>query len=165
MPLNIRQILQDHQNQNYELHREHINPQFARVLKTIGFDRVYTKALGPHRWDAQGNKYLDFQGGYAVHNVGRNHPAVKKALIDFLQEDYPTMVAFDAPLFLAQGRDDELVVPGDTEQFARHQAALGISVTFHEIPFADHGTVAYLALPAMLRWLDRVEAERAHTPP
>ena len=98
MPLNIRQILQDHQNQNYELHREHINPQFARVLKTIGFDRVYTKALGPHLWDAQGNKYLDFQGGYAVHNVGRNHPAVKKALIDFLQEDYPTMVAFDAPL-------------------------------------------------------------------
>jgi 4-aminobutyrate aminotransferase-like enzyme len=33
-----------------------------------------------------------------VHNVGRNHPAVKQAMIDFLKEDYPTMVAFDAPL-------------------------------------------------------------------
>ncbi|MFC8682830.1 lipase family protein [Microbacterium ureisolvens] len=66
--------------------------------------------------------------------------------------------AFDAPLFLAQGLDDELVVPRDTAEFAQHEATLGIDVTYHEIPFADHGTVAYLALPAMLRWLDGVSA-------
>lgn len=117
MPLNIRELLAEYANQNYELHREHVNPQFARVLKTIGFDRVYTKAKGPYLWDAQGNKYLDFQGGYAVHNVGRNHLAVKQALIDFLNEDSPTMVAFDAPLLagvlakelkqrIAQGQHD-----------------------------------------------------------
>ena len=98
MPLNIKELLKSHECQNYDLHREHVNPQFARVLTTIGFDRVYAKALGPYLWDVQGNKYLDFQGGYAVHNVGRNHPAVRQALIDFLREDYPTMVAFDAPL-------------------------------------------------------------------
>jgi ornithine--oxo-acid transaminase len=98
VPLDIKQLLESHQGQNYELHREHVNPQFARVLKTIGFDRVYTKALGPYLWDAHGTRYLDFQGGYAVHNVGRNHPKVKQALIDFLKADYPTMVAFDAPL-------------------------------------------------------------------
>ena len=92
-------------------------------------------------------------------------PSTAEPWASLLEQNSAGAVAFDAPLFLAQGRDDELVVPGDTEQFARHQAALGISVTFHEIPFADHGTVAYLALPAMLRWLDRVEAERAHTPP
>jgi acetyl esterase/lipase len=63
---------------------------------------------------------------------------------------------FDAPLFLAQGLDDQLVVPHDTAEFAQHEASLGIDVTYHEIPFADHGTVAYLALPAMLRWLDPV---------
>jgi acetyl esterase/lipase len=63
---------------------------------------------------------------------------------------------FDAPLFLAQGLDDQLVVPHDTAEFAQHEASLGIDVTYHEIPFADHGTVAYLALPAMLRWLDQV---------
>ncbi|SIT89734.1 hypothetical protein SAMN05880545_3190, partial [Microbacterium sp. RU33B] len=33
---------------------------------------------------------------------------------------------------------------------------LGISVTYHEISFADHGSVAYLALPGMLHWLDRM---------
>jgi ornithine--oxo-acid transaminase len=98
VPLDLKQLLQDYQGQNYTLHREHVNPQFARVLKTIGFDRIYTKAEGPYLWDVHGTKYLDFQGGYAVHNVGRNHPKVKQALIDFLNEDYPTMVAFDAPL-------------------------------------------------------------------
>ncbi len=98
MPLDISSLLRDHQAQNYDLHRDHVNPQFVRVLRTIGFDRVYVKALGPYLWDVQGNKYLDFQGGYAVHNVGRNHPAVNQALIEFLKQDYPTMVAFDAPL-------------------------------------------------------------------
>lgn len=98
MPLNIKQLLRDNLPHAYDLHREHVNPQFARVLKTIGFDRTYVKALGPYLWDVGGNKYLDFQGGYAVHNVGRNHPAVKQAMIDFLKEDFSTMVAFDAPL-------------------------------------------------------------------
>ncbi len=98
MPLNVRHLLRSHEGENYELHRQHVNPQFARVLKTIGFDRIYTKALGPYLWDVDGNKYLDFQAGYAVHNVGRNHPAVRQALRDFLEEAYPTMVAFDAPL-------------------------------------------------------------------
>lgn len=81
-----------------------------------------------------------------------------------LEENSAGAVAFDAPLFVAQGLRDELVVPDDTEQFAQREAALGMYVTFHEIPFADHGTIAYLALPAMLRWLDRVEAERAADP-
>lgn len=98
VPLDIKQLLHTHQNQNYELHREHINPQFARVLKTIGFDRVYVKAQGPYLWDAQGNKYLDFMGGWAVLSMGRNHPAIKQALIDYLNQDYPSIVAFDAPL-------------------------------------------------------------------
>jgi len=66
--------------------------------------------------------------------------------------------AFDAPLFLAQGLEDELVVPADTAEFAHHEASLGMDVTYHEIPFATHGTVAYLALPAMLRWLDGASA-------
>ena len=98
MPLDIAKLLQEHQGRNYDLHRDHINPQFTHVLKTIGFDRCYEKAQGAYLWDVQGHKYLDFQAGYAVHNMGRNHPAIKQALIDFLQCDYPSMVAFDGPL-------------------------------------------------------------------
>ena len=55
MPLDIHNLLREHLNQNYELHREHINPQWARVLKTIGFDHVYVKAQGPYLWDSSGN--------------------------------------------------------------------------------------------------------------
>src|SRR5688572_11351943 len=87
VPLDIYQLLKANQSQNYELHRQHVNPVFARVLKTIGFDRVYTRAQGPYLWDAQGNKYLDFMGGWAVLGMGRNHPTIKKALADFLAQD------------------------------------------------------------------------------
>ncbi|WJL94255.1 alpha/beta fold hydrolase [Microbacterium sp. ET2] len=68
---------------------------------------------------------------------------------------------FDAPLFVAQGSDDELVVPADTLRFAQREAQEGIDVTYQEISFATHGTVAYLALPGMLQWLDRVLVDDA----
>lgn len=65
-------------------------------------------------------------------------------------------VAFDAPLFIAQGLEDQLIVPSDSEAFAKAEAALGIPVTYQTIPFADHGTVAYAAIPGLLVWLGRV---------
>ena len=63
-------------------------------------------------------------------------------------------VAFDAPLFIAQGKDDELVLPADTQTFVDHEKSLGIDVTFHEVAGATHGTIAYLTLPALESWLD-----------
>jgi alpha-beta hydrolase superfamily lysophospholipase len=63
-------------------------------------------------------------------------------------------VGFTAPLLLAQGAADALVIPGDTRAFADRERALGIDVTFTEIPGADHGTIAYLALPSLVSWLD-----------
>lgn len=98
MPLDINALLREHRNQAFELHRQHVNPQFARVLRTIGFDKTYVKAQGAHLWDERGNKYLDMLGGYALLNMGRNHPAIKKTLIDFLNQDYPTWVQFETPL-------------------------------------------------------------------
>lgn len=62
--------------------------------------------------------------------------------------------AFDAPLFVAQGLADTLVVPSATEDFVAHEKSLGIDVEFHPIAIADHGTIAYLALPGLLAWLD-----------
>ncbi len=74
---------------------------------------------------------------------------------DLLAENSAGATAFDAPLFLAQGLKDELVVPKDTAAFAEHEAGLGIRVTYQEIPFATHGTVALLAIPGLMQWLDR----------
>ncbi|KAA9108517.1 alpha/beta fold hydrolase [Microbacterium rhizomatis] len=72
-----------------------------------------------------------------------------------LAENSAGSTAFAAPLFIAQGLSDELVVPGDTRDFAAHEASLGMDVTFEPISFATHGTVAYLAVPGFMSWLDR----------
>ena len=83
---------------NYELHDTHINPRFAKTLRTIGFDRCYTRAEGQYLWDNNGNRYLDMLSGYGVFNIGRNNPDIRKALIDFLNTNYPSLVQMDAPL-------------------------------------------------------------------
>jgi ornithine--oxo-acid transaminase len=98
VPLDIRQLLQDNEGCNYQLHKAHVNPQFAKVLKTIGFDRCYVRGQGQYLWDDAGRKYLDMLGGYAVFNMGRNHPDVQQTIIDFLHEDYASLVQMEAPL-------------------------------------------------------------------
>ncbi|TQJ29831.1 lipase family protein [Microbacterium sp. SLBN-146] len=85
-------------------------------------------------------------------------PTTTEPWKSLLEQNSAGATAFDAPLFIAQGLDDELVVPADSKAFAEHEASLGMWVTYHEISFATHGTVAYLALPGLLQWLDRVGA-------
>ena len=86
----------------------------------------------------------------------RIDPTTAEPWKTLLQENSAGGRAFDAPLFLAQGSQDTLVIPADTRAFAVHERALGIAVTYDTIPLADHGTVAYLALPALTTWLDEV---------
>ena len=98
MTLDIAQLLTTHEGRNYELHTQHVNPQFSRVLRTIGFDRCYVRAEGPYLWDQHGTRYLDTLAGYGVFNVGRNNPAIRDALSQFLACDYPSLVQMEAPL-------------------------------------------------------------------
>jgi ornithine--oxo-acid transaminase len=70
-----------------------INPQFVRVLRTIGFDRTWASADGAHLIDTDGNRYLDMLGGFGMYNVGRNNPRIRAALIEALQLDTPGMLA------------------------------------------------------------------------
>lgn len=62
--------------EEFELHRRHLNPQFVRVLETIGFDRAWVAADGAHLVDRHGERYLDLLGGYGMFAVGRNNPTV-----------------------------------------------------------------------------------------
>jgi ornithine--oxo-acid transaminase len=96
--LDIRALIKENEGRNHELQTEHINPANARTLKTIGFDRCYTRAEGPHLWDIQGVKYLDMLSGYGVFGLGRNHPEVRAVLEDFLGLSYPSLVKMEAPL-------------------------------------------------------------------
>jgi ornithine--oxo-acid transaminase len=76
----------------YELHTEHVNPAFVKMLKTIGFDKTYVRGEGCHLWDAEGNKYLDLLTGWGVFALGRNHPKVKSILRQLLADDTPNLV-------------------------------------------------------------------------
>ena len=56
------------------LNDRYLNPQMGRILRTLGFDKVWTGGEGAHLIDADGERYLDLFGGYGVFAIGRNHP-------------------------------------------------------------------------------------------
>ena len=89
--------------------------------------------------------------------VGRfvvSDPTTTQPWAGLLQQNSAGSAPFAAPLLIAQGGSDQLVVPGDTAAFAEHERAQGMDVTYVPIPLADHATVAYLAVPELLSWLD-----------
>jgi acetylornithine/succinyldiaminopimelate/putrescine aminotransferase len=94
----ITSLVAARQGEAGRLHAEHGNPQVAKMLHAIGFDREYVRAEGAHFWDADGNRYLDFLSGFGVAGVGRNHPVVRRALHDALDAGWADMVQFDLPL-------------------------------------------------------------------
>src|SRR2546423_10872872 len=57
----------------------------GRILRTLGFDRVWTGGEGAHLLDSRGERYLDLFGGYGVFAVGRNHPEVISALQELME--------------------------------------------------------------------------------
>ena len=69
-----------------------INPQFVRVLRTIGFDRTWVGADGAYIVDSDGNRFLDMLGGFGMVNVGRNNPTVRDAISQFLELETPGAV-------------------------------------------------------------------------
>lgn len=46
-----------------------------------------TKAQGQYVWDHRGKRYLDAIGGIVCISAGHNHPKIKKALINMLEND------------------------------------------------------------------------------
>ena len=57
MPGELSQLLAQRAGEDHELYARYVNPQFVRILRTIGFDRVYAKAKGQYLWDKDGNRW------------------------------------------------------------------------------------------------------------
>ncbi len=98
MAFDLKHLFSSHRGKNFILHEQYINPQFVRVLRTIGFDKVYERAEGAYFYDAEGTPYLDFLSGYGSFNVGRNHPVVKKAIEDALDLNLPNLIQMGCSL-------------------------------------------------------------------
>ena len=73
-PPPVSSILADRTGQEMALNERYLNPQMGRILRTLGFDKVWTGGEGAHLIDADGERYLDLFGGYGVFAIGRNHP-------------------------------------------------------------------------------------------
>ena len=61
----------------------------VRVLRTIGFDRDWARAEGAYLYDADGERYLDWLGGFGMFNVGRNNPRVRDWLVEAMELQVP----------------------------------------------------------------------------
>jgi ornithine--oxo-acid transaminase len=83
------------ESQRSAMHTRHLNEQFVRVLKTIGYDVGFQKGEGQYLYDRAGDKYLDLLSGFGVFAIGRNHPALRQALKSVLNADLPNLVQFD----------------------------------------------------------------------
>lgn len=95
MSFSIAELFSQHSTDKFELHEQHLNNQMVRVLKTIGYDRHYKKAIGQYLYDQDGTEYLDLLSGFGVFAIGRNHPTVISALNESLTLELPNLVQLD----------------------------------------------------------------------
>src|SRR5579862_7053319 len=68
----------------------YVNPQLVRVLRTIGFDRSWARSEGAYLFDDDGNRYLDWLGGFGMFNVGRNNRRVAEWLTEAMALHTPS---------------------------------------------------------------------------
>ena len=139
MPFDVARTFAERSGENFALHERYMNPQLARTLRTIGFDRNYVRGEGSYLYDDAGQRYLDFLSGFGVYALGRSHPAVKAALHQALDLDLPNMVQMDCAL-LPGLLAEQLVArthPGISRVFFCNSGAESIEAA---IKFARHAT-------------------------
>jgi ornithine--oxo-acid transaminase len=74
-PPPIASIIAARTGEELALNDRYLNPQMGRILRTLGFDKVWVGGEGAHLIDDRGERYLDLFGGYGVFAIGRNHPS------------------------------------------------------------------------------------------
>lgn len=78
--ITLDQALALNRKQVRNLYKEYVNPGLANMLALLDFDKRFIKASGVEVWDEEGNRYLDFLGGYGALNMGHNPPRVINAI-------------------------------------------------------------------------------------
>src|SRR6516165_440859 len=108
----LRELLDSRRGEDLDLWARTINPQFARVLKTIGFDQTWARAEGAYLFDSEGNRYLDMLGGFGMYNVGRNNRRIRAALVEALGLDTPGMLAMGTTLLPGLLAEELIAIAG-----------------------------------------------------
>ncbi len=79
------------------LYRDHVNPQWVRLLDVLGMNVRYTRCRGTVMQTEDGREIMDFLSGYCVHNTGHNHPHIVAELKAELDREGPAMVQSHVP--------------------------------------------------------------------
>ena len=106
MGFDVAAELQARKGEGAALWDRYLNPQTAKVLRSIGFDRDWQRGEGCYLVDDTQTRYLDFLSGFGVFGVGRSHPTVRRALHTVLDAELADLVQMDTPLLaglLAEG--------------------------------------------------------------
>jgi ornithine--oxo-acid transaminase len=109
----LEALLDSRRGEDLDLWARTINPQFVRVLRTIGFDRTWARAEGAYLYDAAGARYLDLLGGFGMYAVGRNNPRVRAALAEALALETPGMLAMGTTLLPGLLAEELIGLAGD----------------------------------------------------
>ena len=91
----IADLFAEREADRYTMHTRHLNEQMVRVLRTIGYDVQFRRGKGQYLYDRDGDRYLDLLSGFGVFGIGRNHPALRDALSEVLDNDLPNLVQLD----------------------------------------------------------------------
>ena len=110
--LSVDNALQMQRKQMIKNYKEYVNPGLATLMGLLDFDKHFVKALGTKVWDADGNCYLDFLGGYGSLNLGHNHPEVIKA-IDKVKENVNLLQAAISPMAGALAKNISVITSGN----------------------------------------------------
>src|SRR5260370_7932576 len=97
-PDSIAAIIAQRTGEEMALNDRYLNPQMGRILRTLGFDKVWTGGEGAHLIDERGERYLDLFGGYGVFPIGPNHPPALPAVRATMHAPPPTIPHPPPPL-------------------------------------------------------------------
>jgi ornithine--oxo-acid transaminase len=146
----LEALLESRRGEDLDLWARTINPQFVRVLRTIGFDRTWARSEGAYLYDADGARYLDLLGGFGMYGVGRNNPRVRAALVEALELETPGMLAMGTTLLpgllaeeligAAGGRIERCLFTSSGTESVESAVKLGRAATGRErVLSAEHG--------------------------
>lgn len=110
--VSLSEALEQDKNKIKDRHENYLNPGLAKMLGLLSFNKKFIKAKGVEVWDDEGNKYLDFLGGYGSLNLGHNPEKVIKALEEV--REVPNIIQSSLnPLSGALGENLARVTPGN----------------------------------------------------
>src|SRR6185437_2769951 len=146
----LEALLDSRRGEDLDLWARTINPQFVRVLRTIGFDRTWARAEGAYLYDTDGTRYLDLLGGFGMYGVGRNNPRIRAAMVEALELETPGMLALGTTLLpgllaealtgLAGGRIERCLFTSSGSESVESAIKLGRAATGRtRVLSADHG--------------------------